>query len=132
MRSASVGVAGSTPGDFISLSDLGLNATYSTTTEMKNISSRAANGRTFTFTPSGTPTATRPAGTRNTLVLTPNPAHDLVKVQGHDLTKPLEIVDAQGRLVRTVPAAAAVELRGLAPGLYLLRSGARYQRLVIE
>jgi hypothetical protein len=130
-RSASVGLAGVASGNFLSLSDLQLAATASSTTETTTISGRATSGRIYTFTP--TALATR-AGSAQPLEFAPNPAHQQVRVQGHDAKLPLYLLDGQGRLVRTVAAGAnaTISLNGLAPGLYLVRTGLRTQRLVVE
>ncbi len=49
--SASVGVAGSTAGDYVSLSSLGVAPTISSGSETSTISTAPANGQTYTFTP---------------------------------------------------------------------------------
>ena len=133
-RSASVGLAGPTSGDFLSLSDLSLTATASTTTENTAISSRATNGRIYTFTPAGGALAARTGAAVATFQLAPNPAREQVRLVGHDAAQPVTVLDNQGRVVRTLtPAASAVlDLRGLASGLYLVRVGEQARRLSVE
>lgn len=132
-RSASVGLAGATSGDFLSLSDLSLTATTSSTTETSTIASRATSGRLFTFTP-GVVTAALAASAQAALQLVPNPAHDQVRVLGADPALPLTLLDSQGRLVRTLAPApdATLDLRGLAAGLYVVRAGQQSRRLAVE
>ncbi|GAA4353226.1 hypothetical protein GCM10023185_13670 [Hymenobacter saemangeumensis] len=131
-RSASVGLGGLMAGNFMSLSDLNLTATASTTTETSSIASRATSGRIFTFTPTGG-LASRAGRDLTPLELAPNPAQTQVKVQGHDARQAVELLDAQGRLVRTLPlGSSTIALQDLARGLYLVRAGARTQRLVVE
>ncbi|MCC2546561.1 T9SS type A sorting domain-containing protein [Hymenobacter sp. BT175] len=78
---------------------------------------------------------TRPA----TLGLYPNPATHLVSVPALPIGTRVQLLDALGRVARetTVSAAAAVSVRGLAPGLYTLRAtdaqGLAYAgKLVVE
>lgn len=131
-RTASVGIAGTASGDFVSLASLQLATTTSTTTETTNISGRATSGRIFTFTPAGG-LASQPASAPNPLQLVPNPASTEVRVLGHDARQPLRLLDAQGRVVRTLRAGStSLDLRDLAAGLYLVQSGLRTQRLVVE
>ncbi len=70
--------------------------------------------------------------------LYPNPAHGTATLHlpaGAD-RQPLALLDALGREVRRYPAPtgneATLDLRGLAPGVYVLRGGAGSQRLVVE
>lgn len=68
------------------------------------------------------------------LSLYPNPAHDRVTVRGAP-GQPIRLVNALGRVVRqpaSSPDVASLDLRGLAPGLYLVRVGAATRRLVVE
>jgi len=131
-RTASVGIAGTASGDFISLASLSLTTTTSTTTETTTISGRATSGRIFTFTPATT-TASQAAVAQHPLQLAPNPASTEVRVLGHDARQPLRLLDAQGRVVRTLRAGStSLDLHGLAAGLYLVQAGLRTQRLVVE
>lgn len=132
-RSASVGLAGPLSGDFLSLSDLLLAATTSSTTETNTIASRATSGRIFTFTPAAA-LATKAATLATNLEVAPNPGRDLVQVLGHNATLPVQLFDGHGRLVRTLaPATEAVlDLRGLAAGLYVVRSGTQTRHLAVE
>ncbi|WP_151089105.1 T9SS type A sorting domain-containing protein [Hymenobacter baengnokdamensis] len=132
-RSASVGLAGPTSGDFISLSDLQLTATTSTTAETSTITSRATSGRIFTFTPSVV-TATAPGVAAAAFQLAPNPAHGRVEMVSYDAQQPVTLHDSQGRLVRTLaPAAgASLDLSSLSPGLYIVRNGQQSRRLAID
>ena len=101
-------------------------------------SSSAATGGFLASLTDATLTATRPAGTEAALALYPNPAYGITTVRlpggpAHTLT----LADALGREVRRYPvptgaAETALDLRGLPPGLYLLRGEADSQRLVLE
>ena len=63
----------------------------------------------------------------------PNPAHGAVRVAGADPTLPLRLLTLRGQLLRELPAGTmVVETALLAPGLYLLQSGPRVVRLVVE
>ncbi len=70
------------------------------------------------------------------LQLTPNPATSAVRVTGAPAHAALTLFDAVGRVVRTAGAdalgAGALDLRGLAPGVYLVRAAGQRQRLVVE
>jgi hypothetical protein len=68
------------------------------------------------------------------LTLYPNPSTgELIQVLGAGATVPLRLLDAQGRLVRELPAnTRSLDSRGLPSGLYLLRAGNVTQRLVIQ
>ena len=132
-RSASVGLAGTASGDFISLGDLQLAAVASTTTETTTIASRATSGRIFTFTPAGALATAAPAAA-STWQLAPNPAREQVRLTGHDASLPVQLLDGQGRLVRTVaagPAEVTLDLRSLPAGLYLVRVGGQARRLAV-
>jgi hypothetical protein len=65
------------------------------------------------------------------LRLVPNPAHGQVQVLGSAPGSVLQLLDTQGRALRTA-AAGSLSLEGLLPGLYLVRSGAQTQRLLVE
>ncbi len=79
-----------------------------------------------------------PAGSvaRTRLMLFPNPAHDAVRVVGAAAGQRVQILDGVGRVVRTAMAGAELTtllpLTGLAPGVYVVRSGAQARRLVVE
>ncbi|MDO7875279.1 T9SS type A sorting domain-containing protein [Hymenobacter sp. ASUV-10] len=67
----------------------------------------------------------------------PNPARGTITVTGSAALAPLTVLDALGRpvLTTTADAGGTTTLRlpaGLAPGLYLMRSGGRSQRLLVE
>lgn len=99
---------------------------------------------TFAVLTDATLTATAPALTVASLALFPNPAHGRATVQLPALpgtpTATLTVLDALGRTLRTQTAAAnskaALDLTGLAPGLYAVRvtAGATTatHRLVVE
>jgi hypothetical protein len=131
-RSASVGLAGATAGNFISLSDLQLAAVASSSTETTSISGRATSGRTYTFTPA-TGLATRAGQELSALELAPNPAHAQVRVWGAEAAQPVQLLDGQGRVVRNLSTGSStIDLNGLAAGLYLVKAGRRTQRLIVE
>ncbi|RAK70530.1 hypothetical protein [Hymenobacter edaphi] len=70
----------------------------------------------------GTTLATRPARTAAT-ELFPSPAHDQLHLPALPAGTPVQLVDALGRVARTVRVVAGqVSVRGLAPGLYQLRA----------
>jgi hypothetical protein len=134
-RSASVGIAGAA-GDYLAASDLSGTATFSSTTEAA-IGSRATSGRIFTFTPPGAVTATRGSVAKEALQLVPNPAQSQVQVLGAEPGAVVSVFDLQGRLARRYSAIPALDLRGLAPGVYVLAAQAagqpaRTARLVIQ
>jgi hypothetical protein len=67
----------------------------------------------------------------------PNPAREAVHVKllGSASSAPLELYDATGRLVRTLPAPSpetTLPLAGLPAGLYVLRCGTLSQRLTVN
>jgi hypothetical protein len=69
--------------------------------------------------------------------LAPTPAHETVWVSGAARATPVYLLDALGRAVtRAVMASpegtATLDLRGLPAGLYLVRSGAQTQRLLVQ
>ncbi len=83
----------------------------------------------------------RPLGTgavvsTASLALWPNPAHTSVSLSGADARAAVRILDLAGRTLRMVTADAAGEatlsLNGLPAGIYLVRTGAATQRLVVE
>ncbi len=63
--SASIGVSGTTVGEFYSLQDVTASPTYSTTTETTNLSTKPATGQIYRFTPPATCSGTPTAGTAN-------------------------------------------------------------------
>jgi hypothetical protein len=73
------------------------------------------------------------------LLAYPNPAHEAVRIKllGPASSAPVEVYDATGRLLRTLPAPApgteaSLPLAGLPAGLYVLRCGAQHQRLTVN
>ena len=71
------------------------------------------------------------------LALFPNPAHGTATLAGAAPYAPLAVLDALGRTVFTAMAGAdgtaqLVLPASLAPGLYLVRTGAQVQQLVVE
>jgi hypothetical protein len=69
----------------------------------------------------------------------PNPAHETVRIKllGPASQAPVEVYDATGRLLRTLPAPAPgteaiLPLAGLPSGLYMLRCGTQSQRLTVN
>ena len=86
-----------------------------------------------------TPTATTAAtGPREPAALFPNPARRTVtlRLPAGAARRPLTLTDALSRAVRQYPALtgpeAALDLRGLPAGLYLLRGAGPAQRLLVE
>mgnify|MGYP002776999569 CR=1 FL=1 len=71
----------------------------------------------------------------SSFTLFPNPAHGTVRLSGPAAGQPVQVLDATGRVVRTLtpPAATAdLPLAGLAPGVYVVRAGGAMRRLVVE
>jgi hypothetical protein len=86
--------------------------------------------------PAATPTATAGA-VATVLTLSPNPAHGAAQLTGTAPHAPVAVLDALGRPVTGTTADAAGTARlalptGLAPGVYLVRSGTQVRRLVVE
>ncbi len=132
-RSASVGFAGAASGDFLSLSDLLLAATTSSTVETSTITSRATSGRKYTFTPTIIQLASRSAEGLVSFQLAPNPANTEVRIVGNEAKLPVQLLDGLGKAVRIQPAGTGVlDLRGLAKGLYLVKVGQSSRRLVVD
>jgi len=96
-----------------------------------------AEGRFFLLlTPAGAPLATAQAATHS-LQLYPNPAHSALTVSGLAAHAPVAVLDALGRQVAHTTADANGTARlalpaGLAPSVYVVKSGAQAQRLVVE
>jgi len=79
------------------------------------------------------PALPRPSG----LTITPNPARDhvLLAIAGADGPVPVQFFDATGRMVGTLVLTGEetrVSVRGLRPGVYLLRAGTITRRLVVS
>jgi hypothetical protein len=86
--------------------------------------------------PAATPLATARAGAP-VLTLSPNPAHGAAQLTGSAPHAAVAVLDALGRPVTGTTADAAGTARlalptGLAPGVYLVRSGTQVRRLVVE
>lgn len=65
------------------------------------------------------------------LVLTPNPARHAVQVVGG--TGSVQLLDLTGQVLRQqAPDAGALNLQGLTPGLYIVRSGKATAKLLVE
>jgi hypothetical protein len=91
---------------------------------------------TVTYTPVRVVRLTK-AGAVAQLQAYPNPAREAVHVKllGSASSAPLELYDATGRLVRTLPAPSpetTLPLAGLPAGLYVLRCGTLSQRLTVN
>ena len=56
-----------------------------------------------------------------TFRLYPNPAADVLSLDGIQPNSTLEIHGTDGRLVLTIPAASQVDIRALKPGVYVAR-----------
>ena len=100
------------------------------------ISGPISNGFLARLTDPALPLAATAATARPAFTLAPNPARDAVQVRGAAPGSVLHVRDALGRLRATAPAAAdgtaRVSLAGLPPGVYVVQSGGRAQRLVVE
>ncbi|WBA43808.1 reprolysin-like metallopeptidase [Hymenobacter canadensis] len=77
-----------------------------------------------------------PTNLAATLQVWPNPAHDRLTVAGLTAGQPVQLLDLSGRVLLTATAPAGpLELQlpaGLAPGVYLVRSGGQAQRLLVQ
>ncbi|HEX8326445.1 MAG TPA: zinc-dependent metalloprotease family protein [Hymenobacter sp.] len=78
-----------------------------------------------------------PAGVAARLQVWPNPARGAVSVGGIAPGKAVQLIDLTGRVLLSavLPADGPLQLQlpsGLAPGLYVVRSGGQSQRLVVE
>lgn len=76
------------------------------------------------------PTGLAAAAARPHLTLWPNPTTGTVRISG--ATTKVEVSDALGRVVRTLPATTEEVRLDLPAGLYLVRAGAATERLVVE
>lgn len=90
---------------------------------------------TVTFSP--VRAVTRHLEASKQLLAYPNPAHDILQLQGLALIAPLEVFNALGRQVwsQPIPAVGAktsLSLAELPKGIYILRCGALTQRLILE
>ncbi|RAK66824.1 T9SS type A sorting domain-containing protein [Hymenobacter edaphi] len=131
-RSASVGIAGRANGNFISLATLSNTTTFSTTAETTTITARASNNRVFIFSPNTT-TGTKTASKLSPLAIYPNPARELVQVEGAAKGQRVQLLDLQGRVVRELPAGAtSLNVSDVKAGMYLVRSGAQQARIVVQ
>lgn len=142
-----VSFGGTPAASFMVLSDSSLTATVpaGATSGLLSISTPngpATSGCTLFTVANAGPTglADAPTSGRAYLTLYPNPTQDYVTVQVSNwppgTTHPaVQVFDALGRQLRFLPVAdagAAVTLRALAPGLYVVRCGALTRRLVVE
>ena len=66
--------------------------------------------------------------------LWPNPATETVRLSGTAAGQTVQVLDATGRVVRRTTAAdvTTFDLRGLTPGVYVVRVGEQSQRLVVR
>ncbi len=69
------------------------------------------------------PTATEEVPIPRALLLHPNPATDRIGLTGCDPNDELRICDMTGRPVLMQPCTGMVDVRGLAPGTYLVQAG---------
>jgi hypothetical protein len=82
-----------------------------------------------------TPLATRPNTGLIVLTCYPNPATDLVQMSLPPATTRVELLDALGRSVCTVPAVsgtATLDVSDLSPGLYVVRAAGQTAHLAVE
>ena len=86
------------------------------------------NVRKITFAEPDTPSAIEDALQAGQIVVYPNPAHDLLIVQGAD-AQPLRVFDLQGRLLKAVTANELI-VSDLANGTYLLQIGTQVVRFI--
>ena len=90
---------------------------------------------TATFSP--VRTVAVPAGRTAQLQLWPNPARGTVSVGGAAPGQPVQLLDLAGRVLLSavLPAEGPLQLTlpgGLAPGVYVVRSGSQSRRLAVE
>ncbi|TGE20910.1 T9SS type A sorting domain-containing protein [Hymenobacter metallicola] len=71
------------------------------------------------------------SGTGLSLQAVPNPAHDQVRLLGASAAT-AQVLDLTGRVLRTVATTESVSLRGLAPGVYVVRCGSQTTKLQVE
>ncbi|MDQ2772164.1 MAG: hypothetical protein M3Y54_16885 [Bacteroidota bacterium] len=93
--------------------------------------------RDGTFSYSPVRAVARAAAPAGELLLWPNPAHAALTVAGLPAAAPVTVFDALGRRVATATADATgmaqlVLPAGLSAGLYVVSSGARAKRLIVE
>ena len=86
------------------------------------------NIRKITFAEPSTPSAIESALQSGQIVVYPNPAHDLLIVQGAE-TQPLRVFDLQGRIV-VAAETNEVNVSGLENGTYLLQVGTQAVRFI--
>ncbi len=86
------------------------------------------NVRKITFAEPGTPSAIESALQAGQIVVYPNPAHDLLIVQGAE-TQTLRVFDMQGRVVVTAEG-NELNVSGLESGTYLLQVGTQAVRFI--
>ena len=86
------------------------------------------NIRKITFAEPSIPSAIEEALQAGQIVVYPNPAHDLLIVQGAEM-QPLRVFDLQGRLLKAVTANELI-VSDLANGTYLLQIGTQVVRFI--
>ena len=86
------------------------------------------NIRKITFAEPSIPSAIEEALQAGQIVVYPNPAHDLLIVQGAEM-QPLRVFDLQGRLLKAVTA-NELTVSDLANGTYLLQIGTQVVRFI--
>lgn len=86
------------------------------------------NIRKITFAEPSTPSAIEEALQSGQIVVYPNPAHDLLIVQGAE-TQPLRVFDLQGRVVKEATT-NEVSVIDLHPDTYLLQVGTQAVRFI--
>lgn len=64
--------------------------------------------------------------------LYPNPAQGVVRVSAPVGAEPLEVLDATGRVIRSLAVTGAETQLALPAGMYMVRIGGTTQRLVVE
>ena len=86
------------------------------------------NVRKIMFAEPSTPSAIEDALQSGQIVVYPNPAHDLLIVQGAE-TQPFRVFDLQGRIVKETTT-NEVNVIDLQPGTYLLQVGTQAVRFI--
>lgn len=70
------------------------------------------------------------------IVAFPNPANDRVRVQLNTMVEQLELMDANGKLVRSLPTFGqrnvTIDVKALADGVYTLKAGAHALQVLIQ